>query len=174
MPHLGCAFDDDDEFKHPTEGWLLLCRAIAYDGWLSWRHALPANRDDRELLDGPIAARIKLLAERIHGVHQQMPGYQSLDDTPFSFSRWWNPGAEGEWGRGGRCSFGIRGQDPERVLIAFRQAAEAGAFSVLPLPNGHIELELLVSQPMPCPEPAPSCAQPAWKRRRRKARSQLS
>lgn len=173
MPHLSYAFDDDDEFEHPTEGWLLLCRAIAFDSWVLWRHALPADRDGREMLNEPTATRIACLAERIHAVHQQMPGYSHLADTPFSFSRWWDPRAPGEWALGGRCSFGIRDQDTEDVLIAFRRAAEGGAFSVLPLANGHIELELLANQPdPPRREPVESCVLPPWKRRHQRRQIQ--
>lgn len=120
MPHLPYAFDDDDEFFHPAEGWLLIDRTIVFDSWILWRHALPITRWGRSRLDDRVVALITALAERIHAFHQQLPGYSSLDDTPFVFSRWWDPVGEGEWGRGGSCVFRIDGHTNRRVLDAFR------------------------------------------------------
>jgi hypothetical protein len=119
MPHLPFATDDDDEFFHPTEGWLLLDRTIAFDSWISWRQALPRSRSKRARLTSCAADLITALAERLHVLHQQLPGYSNLDDTPFRFSRWWEPGSELEQSACS-CLFSIDGISCSDVIDASR------------------------------------------------------
>jgi hypothetical protein len=119
MPHLPFATDDDDEFLHPTEGWLLLDRTVAFDSWISWRQVLPSSRPKRARLTSCAADLITALAERLHILHQQLPGYSDLDDTPFHFSRWWEPGSDLEW-RARSCVFRIDGVPCRDVINASR------------------------------------------------------
>lgn len=74
MPHLPYASSDDDEFFHPTEGWLLVDRTIAFDSWIVWRHALPRDRQGRAMLHEEPARLIQALAEGLDAVHQKVPG----------------------------------------------------------------------------------------------------
>jgi len=48
--HCPASFGPNEEFLAPTGEWLSVFRAIAYDSWLLWRHALP---DYRRLNDTP-------------------------------------------------------------------------------------------------------------------------
>ena len=100
MPHLPWAESDDDEFYHPSHGWYLLSRSIVHDGWLSWRHAIPDCKQARQKMPLDVGTSIALLAQALHDVHQTIPGYGDLDDTPFQVYRWWDPEADDEWQTG--------------------------------------------------------------------------
>lgn len=143
MPHLPYASDDDDEFLHPEEGWLLIDRTIVFDSWILWRHALPRGRSQRARLDGRVAALITALAERIHALHQQLPGYCDLGDSPFLFSRWWEPGGDDEWGSGGSCIFRIDGQPAGRVLNTFSSMPSLDAVELTPLSGDRFRARLV-------------------------------
>lgn len=118
-PHLPYAYHDDDEFLHPDEGWLLLDRAIVYDSWLAWRHALPESRAARERLTAEAALAITALAYEVHRIHQRLPGYMRLGASPFKVSRWWDPYADDEWAAGGICLFRI--DDFRGAIVKDRQ-----------------------------------------------------
>lgn len=100
MPHLPWAEHEDDEFCHPSHGWYLLSRCIIYDGWLSWRHAIPDSRKARHQMPLDVSISIALLAQAVDDVHRTVPGYSELDDTPFEVFRWWDPEADDEWQTG--------------------------------------------------------------------------
>lgn len=121
-PHLPYAFNDDDEFQHPSEGWLLIDRTIVFDSWILWRHALPIDRPGRMMLHARAATLITALAERLHTIHLRMPGYGDLGDTPFVFNRWWNPHSDDESSDGSCCVFRIKGQTSEAITNAFHDA----------------------------------------------------
>jgi hypothetical protein len=124
MPHLPYASHDGDEFRHPVEGWLLLCRTIVFDSWILWRHALPTDRSGQAMLDAETAALITALAEQLHAVHLRLPDYAGLDDTPFVFTRWWDPRSEDEAFRNGSsCVFRIKGQSVQALVEAVNAAA---------------------------------------------------
>jgi hypothetical protein len=119
MPHLPYATDEWDEFFHPTEGWLLIERTIAFDSWISWRQALPRSHPEGLRLDACTAAVIEALAERLHVLHQQLPGYSELGDTPFRFSRWWDPFSGDDWSTGRVCTFQVEGISSGGLIEAF-------------------------------------------------------
>lgn len=133
MPHLPYAYDDDDEFQHPVEGWLLIDRTIVFDSWILWRHALPPDRLGRSALDAETAALITALAEQLHAVHLRMPGYSALADTPFVFTRWWDPDSGDEGFRNGSsCVFRIKEQSIQTLVEAVNVAAP-GNLTLTPL-----------------------------------------
>lgn len=107
--HLPYAYRPEDEFHHPTEGWLLLERSVAYDSWISWRHVLPAGMRDCRLLTPEISEAIVALAAGIHEVHQLLPGYRHLGESPFRIIRWWDPFAGHPWSSGRICTFEVDG-----------------------------------------------------------------
>lgn len=147
MPHLPYAFHDDDEFCHPTDGWLLLDRTIVFDSWILWRHALPLDRRGRSLLHAEAAALITALAERLHAIHLRMPGYNSLDDTPFVFTRWWNPHSEDEASNSGSsCVFRIKDQPCGAITEAFL-VARPDHLTLTPLPGNAMKAELTHTDP---------------------------
>lgn len=151
-PHLPYAEGDDDEFLHPTLGWLLLIRAIAYDGWINWRHALPRDRPGRQQLNEPAAAAITRLATALDRVHQRVPGYLQLDRSPFCFHRWWDPRDAGAWSTGESCLFQLEGVAPE-VFVSCRQPGDAVE---LHLAGNSIIAADLLSTPVAAPPPCPA------------------
>lgn len=92
MPfHLPFSETERDEFQAPTGEWFYTLRAITYDGWLLWRHALPEDQMLWSQLNETSYDAIQLLARRIHVLHQLLPDYRRLTETPFTVSRWWDP-----------------------------------------------------------------------------------
>lgn len=101
-PHLSCIDDPALEFQAPDGHWLLIHRAIVYDGWLLWKDALPQDQALRSRLDRIAYEGIETLARQIHVVHQLMPDYRSLLLSPFHVSRWWDPDDDDPLWRSGR------------------------------------------------------------------------
>ncbi|MEN9859949.1 MAG: hypothetical protein RLZZ515_431 [Cyanobacteriota bacterium] len=98
--HLPYCDAPEMEFQGPNGDWFLVHRAIAFDGWLLWKHALPDRRPKGPLPED-LARNITELAQRIHLAHQQFSDYRLLVDSPFTVSRWWDPSDEtGEWSSG--------------------------------------------------------------------------
>lgn len=118
--HLPYSESPLDEFCSPTGEWLCTLRAIAFDGWLLWRHALPDDIYLWPLLSQEVFETIESLARRIHNLHQLLPDYRRLSDTPFTVSRWWDPTDDsGEWNFGDRVLLRINGytaQELEREI----------------------------------------------------------
>lgn len=108
--HLPFSESPADEFRTPSGEWFCTLRAIAFDGWLLWKHALP---DDILLwrdLNDDVFNTVEALARRIHNLHQLLPDYRRLSDTPFKVSRWWDPTDDtGEWCFGDRVLLRING-----------------------------------------------------------------
>lgn len=142
-PHLPYGFGDNDEFHHPISGWLLLERAIAFDGWISWRQALPEDRYSRGLLTAEIASAIITLAQGLHAVHQRMPGYENLDRSPFVFPRWWDPSASDEWASGGLCLFRLENGSIHEFL--HRWQPEDSPMRLRQVSAVHLEAQLVVT-----------------------------
>jgi hypothetical protein len=182
MPHLPYSSRDDDEFLHPTEGWLLTLRTIVFDSWILWSHALPPDRPGRAMLDAETATLITALAEQLHAVHLQMPGYASLDDTPFVFTRWWNPRSEDKAFRdGSSCVFRIKEQSIKALVEAVNVAAP-GNLTLTPLypdmvgrwessPCDLLRAELKSTDPAFLAQSAPPCARLLKKNQRRTRRN---
>jgi len=121
-PHLSCIDDPRHEFQAPDGTWLLIDRAIVYDGWLCWRDAIPDEPVLRERLDAAAFAGIESLARQIHITHQLMPNYRSLLQSPFHIKRWWDPDDDDILWREGRCCLarleGYTAQDFARTIPA--------------------------------------------------------
>lgn len=108
--HLPYSESPSDEFCSPSGEWLCTLRAIAFDGWLLWRHALPEDAMLWPLLSQDIFSTIETLGRRIHNLHQLFPDYRRLSDTPFTVSRWWDPTDDtGEWCFGDRVLLRVNG-----------------------------------------------------------------
>lgn len=109
-PHLSCIDDPSKEFQAPDGTWLLVARAIVYDGWLVWNDALPDEPVLRSKLNRASFEGIEALARRIHVVHQLMPNYRSLTRSPFTVRRWWDPDDEDPlWSAGRACLLKLDG-----------------------------------------------------------------
>jgi hypothetical protein len=106
-----------DEFQAPDGEWYSTFRAVTYDGWLLWKHALPEDPYLWPQLNSDTYESIQLLAKRVHIIHQLFPDYRRLDDTPFTVSRWWDPTDDsGEWHQGERILCRIKGYTATDVL----------------------------------------------------------
>lgn len=102
-PHLSYVNDASEEFQSPDGNWLFIYRAIVYDGWLSWKDALPDDPVQRARLDRMTYQSIESLAKAIHLVHQLMPGFRGSTNSPFEVRRWWDPDDEEALWRDGRA-----------------------------------------------------------------------
>lgn len=110
MYHLPYSESVVDEFRTPDGEWYATLRAIAFDGWLLWRHALPEDHTLWPNLTHSVFETIQLLGQRIHNLHQLFPDYRRLSDTPFQVSCWWDPSdRSGEWTHGDRVLLRILG-----------------------------------------------------------------
>ena len=97
-----------DEFRAIDGQNHSIYRTIIFDSWLLWKHALPPSPAAHAELNELRTQGIGCLAEQLHQVHQTMPGYRMLNDTPFRFRRWWDP-CDPDWEHGRRCLFTING-----------------------------------------------------------------
>lgn len=164
MPHLAYALDDDDEFLHPVHGWFLLSRAVVFDSWICWRQALPDSRQVRNAMPASVGASIALLAHALHDIHQALPGYDDLDDNPFSVPRWWDPDADDEWGTGSCCLFRCSGQPASAFVAAWearRHRSPGSLVRLVPVSNAHIEAALVTVPAVPPPWIGSGCPPPA-------------
>jgi hypothetical protein len=85
-------------------------RAVSYDNWLIWRDALPDNPTLWTRLEQDTFLQIQELGRRLNLMHQALPDYKRLSDTPFTVGRWWDPlDDEGDWDSGSRCLLRIDG-----------------------------------------------------------------
>lgn len=115
--HLPFSESPADEFQAPNGEWYATLRAITYDGWLLWKHALPEDTMLWPQLTEEVYGVIELLAKRIHLLHQCFPDYRRLVDTPFTVSRWWDPTDDsGEWLTGERVLLKVNGYTARDVL----------------------------------------------------------
>jgi hypothetical protein len=114
--HLPYAFLPENEFHHPTEGWLLLERSVVFDSWISWRHVLPPGMRDCRQMSAAVNQAILSLAAALHEVHQRLPDYRSLGDSPFRVARWWDPSSEAPWNTGAACLFQVDGYTSDQFI----------------------------------------------------------
>jgi len=167
-PHLPYAYDDDDEFHHPVGGWYLLDRAITHDNWLTWRHALPGPRHQRNSLPIEISDTIIALARKIDELHQRLPGYKALVDCPFEVPRWWEPHAGDEWATGRCCLLRIEGFTADQVLEALHRNLQ-DHWTVEPAYGPFLEFRLSTAAPLAGPGSSRDAADPADRPRRRRS-----
>lgn len=151
MLHLPYSDCPEDEFCHPELGWLLVDRAVTFDSWITWRHALPPLPEDRSRLTTEISVSITALGQALHDLHIVLPGYELLGSTPFSIPRWWDPGATDCWGSGRCCLFRIEGHSSDAVEAAGKP--QAAHLRLVPVSERYLEATLLT---IPAAAPAAS------------------
>lgn len=86
----------------PNGKTFLLLRAITFDGWLSWKHALSHDASDWHELDAAAVARITAMAQALHAVLDNTQASRLLGDSPYRVARWWNPPSQDPIWDGGR------------------------------------------------------------------------
>ena len=120
-------------YSHCKDEHLLFCRAIVYDSWLTWGHALPREPELLSQLDREAEEYIRTLAMHLHQVHKQMPEWKQINECHFHVKRWFDPEAEESHWREGRAAL-MRYDDvsaadfmalrPKRNPLIFRQVSE--------------------------------------------------
>lgn len=88
-------------FQFPGGRWCDLQRAIVFDSWLTWRHALPGRRTERLQLESEQVRNIATLARLITVAHGKLSRLRPKD-SPFRVQRWWDP-HDSKWSHGRRC-----------------------------------------------------------------------
>lgn len=149
--HVAASFGPNEEFQVPDGGWFSIFRAIAYDSWLIWRDALPEDPTLWRLLDQDQFQAIAALGKRIHSLHQLLPDYRRLSDSPFKVSRWWDPlDIEEDWHAGGRCLLRVAGYDANQLPL---DAAPKLGLVARPVSQSWCEFSLPPDPPAPAPRP---------------------
>lgn len=96
-------FGPNEEFRTPSGEWYNIYRAICLDSWLIWKDALPDNPYLWDRLNEEAYEAIRSLGARIHALHQLLPNYRRLSESPFTVSHWWDPVDDQGWDAGDRC-----------------------------------------------------------------------
>ncbi len=108
--------DDMDRFLAPDGEKYLTIRSVVYDSWIIWQDALPFERELRRLMTPEIYNNIVELGTRVHKMHQSMPGYKALGESPFEFISWWDPlDPDPDWKQGKKCRFMINDFTAEEI-----------------------------------------------------------
>lgn len=156
-PRVPYASSAAEEFQGPTGDWFSNLRAIAWDGWLIWKDALP-DYPLRRPVDDKSARGITTLARRIHGAHMGFPEYRHLRESPFKVGRWWDPAdPSDEWCAGTRVLLKLENYSasrlaqklPKRLELETRICSEHWLEIALPidapLPSHSLEYGAVVS-----------------------------
>jgi len=168
-PHLPYAYNDEDEFHHPTAGWLLLDRAVVYDSWISWRHVLPRGSSGRQALSAGVNDAILALAAELHSIHQRLPSYRDLGESPFHVTRWWDPCADDLWSTGKLCIFSVDDCSSDEFIVHWLPA-ESG-LHLEALGDTYVRARLLTIPAENPGSPRPGAAPPRARGRSRKRQS---
>lgn len=129
LPYSGC--HEDELFDPSTGRWRYAFSTIAYDSWLTWRHALPKDCATWSALTKDAALRIKALAERLHMIHIELDDRRSLGESPWRISAWWQPGSPGD-----SCTFVLDGFPASAVVGAERRIHGRARLDLEPLGPG--------------------------------------
>lgn len=143
--HLPYSESPSDEFCSPTGEWLCTLRAITFDSWLLWRHALPEDLLLWPELTQPVFDSIVLLAQRIHNLHQLLPDYRRLADTPFQVSMWWDP-TDDDFAAGDRVQLRIIGYTAREIEQEVPHRLKS-LLTILPLSTHWVEISLPQQRP---------------------------
>jgi hypothetical protein len=155
--HLPYAYRPENEFFHPFDGWLLMERSVVFDSWISWRHVLPIGRRDCREMTAEINQAILTLAGGLHQVHQRLPGYRDLGESPFRVSRWWDPFAEYPWNTGGTCVFRLDGCTADQFIALW--SPSDSPVELEPTHELTIKAAIRSARPRPGGEPPPGRGQ---------------
>lgn len=142
-----------ESFLTPSGEVYSTFRAVSFDNWLLWRDALPDNPTLWGRLDISQFERIQELGRRINVIHQALPDYRRLSDTPFTVGRWWDPlDNEEDWCTGGRCLLRIEGYAVKQLPL---ELAERQGLDVMPISSHWAEFSL-TGDPAVCAPPRSS------------------
>jgi hypothetical protein len=168
--HLPYAFIPGNEFYHPSDGWLLLERSVVFDSWISWRHVLPNALQDCRRMTPRVNQAILALAAALHEIHQRLPDYRDLGESPFKVSRWWDPDGGYPWDTGSTCLFQISGYTSDE-FIAYQSPQSSNGVSLQPASDSQIKAVVIQSPASGLDIPDPDVERPPKPEPRRRRRS---
>ena len=155
--HLPYAYLPENEFFHPIDGWLLMERSVVFDSWISWRHVLPDGYRDCQAMTAEVNEAILVLAAGIHRVHQKMPGYRDLGESPFHVSRWWDPRSEQPWSSGTTCVFRLEGCTSDQFIDLW--SPDGSSIDLTPASKLHVRAAVRSAPARPAGGPPPEPCQ---------------
>jgi hypothetical protein len=148
-----------ESFVTPEGERYSIFRAVSFDNWLIWRDALPDNPTLWSRLEMEQFRRIQELGRRIHLLHQNLPDYRRLSDTPFVVSRWWDPvDPEDNWDCGGKCLLRIEDHTVKEMPLFLCERLELGC---TPVSTHWVEFSINSDWEGPAPQPNSSGRQAA-------------
>ncbi len=133
---------DTDQFLAPDGSKYLTIRSVVYDSWIIWQDAIPFDQDLRLMLTQEIYDNIVELATRIHKLHQSMPGYKALTESPFEFVLWFDPlDSDPDWNQGKMCRFMINDFTAEEIEY-YSKLKKANKLDVKPMTHRMVEAKI--------------------------------
>ncbi len=129
-------------FSAPDDKKFLTIRSVVYDSWIIWNDALPFDPQLRKHLNQDIYTNIVDLATRIHKLHQSMPGYKSLCESPFEFILWFDPQDDDpKWNQGKLCRFKINEFTAEEIAY-YNTLKKGNKLSIKPMTTMMVEAQI--------------------------------
>ena len=129
-------------FTAPDKNRYLTIRSVVYDSWIIWQDALPFDPELRSLLTQDIYNNIVELGTRVHKLHQSMPGYKALSESPFEFILWWDPQDDDEdWKQGKRCRFMVNDFTSEEITY-YNTLKKGNKLTVTPKTTRMVEAQI--------------------------------
>jgi hypothetical protein len=101
-------------FRFPGGRWCYLHRAIVFDSWLNWSHALPARRSEQVQLRSEQVRNIATLARLITTAQGRLSKLRAKE-CPFLVHQWWSPN-DPKWSHGRRCVIEITPREADEWL----------------------------------------------------------
>ncbi len=135
-----------DSFLAPDGNTYLTIRSVVYDSWIIWQDAIPFEKDLRLMLTQEIYDNIVELGTRVHKLHQSLPGYKALTESPFDFVLWFDPlDSDPDWNEGKKCRFMIKDFTAEE-LVYFNTLKKANKLEVKPMTSRLVEAKIPIKQ----------------------------
>jgi hypothetical protein len=104
-----------DYFRFPSGRLCRLHRAICYDSWLMWRHALPEDQVSWALLRQPQVHAIGRLARLLHPLSRAIARKNPGTFKYFRVMQWWDP-HHPDWSSGRRILLHTHWMDASEAL----------------------------------------------------------
>ena len=130
-------------FKAPDGNVYLGIRSVVYDSWIMWNDVLPDPQDEQPLMTKDIYENITELGLRIHKLHQSMPNYKQMTESPFNFVLWWDPDDDDDdWSRGKVCRFMINDYSAEDILF-YSKSKKGNKLLIKPMTSRLVEARII-------------------------------
>tara|TARA_B100001250_G_scaffold396106_1_gene401711 strand:+ start:1692 stop:2120 length:429 start_codon:yes stop_codon:yes gene_type:complete len=133
-----------DQFLAPDGNDYLTIRSVVYDSWIIWQDAIPFDLELRLMLTQEIYDNIVELGTRVHKLHQSMPGYKALTESPFEFVLWFDPlDTDPDWSQGKKCRFMINEFTAEEIAY-YNTLKKGNKLDIKPMTTRMVEAKIPV------------------------------